>query len=198
MGLYFTIGSILMLFVALSTLLIARRQSGKFDPFTGQFVSTWVSTPLPLKLLLVNTFILLLSSVTMELARRAAVVETVLLPICNIAGVAKIKQMSLIWTRVTVAMGLAFLGGQTLVWFRMHAAGLQMDNPLSSSVVILLTAGHALHLFGGLLVLLYISLSKKLQTKYESRRIAVDVSAWYWHFMGAMWLYVFGVLFFVH
>jgi cytochrome c oxidase subunit III len=34
--------------------------------------------------------------------------------------------------------------------------------------------------------------------KYESRRIAVDVTAWYWHFMGVMWLYVLGVLAFVH
>jgi cytochrome c oxidase subunit 3 len=28
----------------------------------------------------------------------------------------------------------------------------------------------------------------------ESRRIVVDVAAWYWHFMGALWIYVFALL----
>jgi cytochrome c oxidase subunit 3 len=60
------------------------------------------------------------------------------------------------------------------------------------------TGGHALHLFGGLAVLLYVAFSRNLLKKYESRRIAVDVTAWYWHFMGAMWLYVLVVLTFVH
>ena len=30
----------------------------------------------------------------------------------------------------------------------------------------------------------------------ETRRIIVDVTAWYWHFMGLLWLYIFGLLYF--
>jgi cytochrome c oxidase subunit III len=198
MGLYFMIGSIMMLFLSFTTLFIARRQSGRFDPFSGHFITDWVSTPLPVKLLLINTIILMISSATAELARRAANLETVLLPISRIPGVAPIAENSLRWVRLTAVLGAAFLCGQILVWQRLHQMAVQMDNPLSSSFIIILTGGHALHLFGGLMVLLYVSLSRKLRQKYDSRRIAVDVTAWYWHFMGAMWLYVLAVLFIIH
>jgi len=30
----------------------------------------------------------------------------------------------------------------------------------------------------------------------ETRRIVVDVTAWYWHFMAVLWIYVFGLLYF--
>ena len=192
------IGSIMMLFTAFTVLFVALRQSGRFDPFTGHFTSTWVSTPLPLALLAVNTFVLLVSSVTAEVARRAAALETVLMPVSNIPGVAAIRQTSVTWVKVTAGLGVGFLLGQAFVWKRLHELAVNMDNPLSSSFVIMLTGGHALHLFGGLSVLLYVAFSRKLLKKYESRRIAVDVTAWYWHFMGAMWLYVLGVLAFVH
>ena len=198
MGLYFMVGSILMLFTAFTVLFVALRQSGRFDPFTGHFTSTWVSTPLPLRLLILNTLVLLTSSATMEIARRAAALETVLMPVSNIPGVAPIAQTSVRWVKVTAALGVGFLVGQGFVWNRLHTIAVNMDNPLSSSFIIMLTGGHALHLFGGLTVLLYVAFSRKLLKKYESRRIAVDVTAWYWHFMGAMWLYVLAVLFFVH
>jgi len=28
----------------------------------------------------------------------------------------------------------------------------------------------------------------------EARRIMVDITAWYWHFMALLWLYVFALL----
>ncbi len=200
MGLYFMLGSIMMLFVSFTSLFIVRRETGDghFDIATGHFISSWVSIPLPIKLLAVNTVMLLLSSLTAELARRAAIVETVLMPVARIPGVAPITQTSLRWTRLTALFGMAFLGGQIFVWMRLKDLAERMDNPLSSAFVIILTGGHALHLFGGLMVLLYVSFSERMRTRYESRRIAVDVTAWYWHFMGAMWLYVLAVLAFIH
>jgi cytochrome c oxidase subunit III len=198
MGLYFMIGSIMMLFVAFTTLFVALRQSGRFDPFTGHFTSTWVSTPLPLRLLMVNTIVLLVSTITAEMARRAAELETVLMPIGDIPGVAAIRQTSVTWVKVTAVLGVVFLAGQSVVWKGLHQIAMNMDNPLSSSFIIMLTAGHALHLFGGLMVLLYVAFSRRLRRRYESRRIAVDVTAWYWHFMGVMWLYVLVVLAYVH
>ena len=29
----------------------------------------------------------------------------------------------------------------------------------------------------------------------ETRRIVIDVTAWYWHFRGILWIYVFGLLY---
>ena len=198
MGLYFAIGSIVMLFTAFTVIFVAMRQSGRFDPFTGHFTSTWVSTPLPLALLGLNTLVLLASSVTAEVARRAAALETILLPVSSIPGVAPIAQTSLLWVKVTAGLGVAFLLGQAFVWQHLRMVAVNLDNPLSSSFIIMLTGGHALHLLGGLSVLIYVAFSRTLLKKYESRRIAVDVTAWYWHFMGAMWIYVLAVLAFVH
>jgi len=36
-----------------------------------------------------------------------------------------------------------------------------------------------------------------LHKPVEVRRIVVDVTAWYWHFMAAVWIYVFALLEFV-
>jgi cytochrome c oxidase subunit 3 len=187
-----------MLFTAFTVLFVALRQSGRFDPFTGKFTSTWVSTPLPIVLLALNTLVLLSSSLTAEKARRAAALETVLMPVSRIPGIAPIRQMSVTWVKATAALGVAFLLGQAYVWQQLHGVATRLDNPISASFIMMLTGGHALHLFGGLAVLLYVAFSRNLLKKYESRRIAVDVTAWYWHFMGAMWLYVLVVLTFVH
>jgi heme/copper-type cytochrome/quinol oxidase subunit 3 len=33
-----------------------------------------------------------------------------------------------------------------------------------------------------------------LHKPIESRRIVIDVTAWYWHFMALLWIYVFALL----
>jgi cytochrome c oxidase subunit 3 len=60
-----------------------------------------------------------------------------------------------------------------------------------------LTAGHAVHLAAGLLVLLYAQGIVFLHKPLELRHIVVDVTAWYWHFMALLWIYVFALLKFV-
>jgi cytochrome c oxidase subunit 3 len=64
-------------------------------------------------------------------------------------------------------------------------------------MVYLLTGTHAVHLAGGLLVLLYATATGFLHRSVEGRRIVVDVTAWYWHFMAFVWIYVFALLEFV-
>jgi cytochrome c oxidase subunit III len=66
-------------------------------------------------------------------------------------------------------------------------------NP-SSSFVYLLTVTHAVHLAGGLIALLWAASSSLLHKPVEARRIAVDITAWYWHFMLVLWIYIFALL----
>jgi heme/copper-type cytochrome/quinol oxidase subunit 3 len=35
-----------------------------------------------------------------------------------------------------------------------------------------------------------------LHRPVEARRIVVDVTAWYWHFMAVLWIYIFALLWF--
>ena len=47
---------------------------------------------------------------------------------------------------------------------------------------------------GGVLALGYAFLTGFLPRSLERKRVVVDVVAWYWHFMGMLWVYVFAVI----
>lgn len=198
MGLFFTLGSIFMFFVGFTTLFIARRHSGKFDPFSGTFVGDWISIQLPIGILLFNTVVLLISSLTIELARRAAALECLLVPATRIPGIAPHRERSRLWLTLTMILGACFLIGQTYAWRFIHFSAAFRKNPISGSFIYMITGAHALHLFAGLLVLAYAVLGHRPRRHVESRSIVTEVSGWYWHFMGAMWLYVLTVVVILH
>jgi cytochrome c oxidase subunit 3 len=179
-----------MLFLAFSTLFLARRTSGRFDPISGRFISDWIPIHLPVRILLVNTAILLLSCLTIEIARRAAALETILVPATTLPGIRRIPERSIAWVRLTSVLGLMFLLSQALAWSALHASGYFLNTGPASSFVFLVTGAHAVHLVGGVIALLYASFSPNLRRSLESRRITIDVTAWYWHFMGLLWLYL--------
>ena len=63
--------SVVMLFISFTTVYVVRKAGETWDPASNGYVSHWVSLSLPLRILLLNTAILLLSSATLEVARRA-------------------------------------------------------------------------------------------------------------------------------
>jgi len=194
LGLLFTIASIVMLFISFTTLFVARRDAGRYDPITGSFNTDWVSVPLPIKILLINTVALLLSSLLVEMARRSARMESILVPMSSIPGVRPVRQTSLLWAGATLLLGCTFLGGQVFAWRQLHFSGVILNGGPASTFVFLLTGAHAVHLMAGLAVLLYALIAKGPRLSLERRSITLDVTAWYWHFMTAMWLYVLLVL----
>jgi cytochrome c oxidase subunit 3 len=194
LGLLFTIASIVMLFISFTTLFVARRDAGRYDPITGVFNTDWVSVPLPTKILLINTAALLLSSMLVELARRGARMESILVPMSSIPGVRPVRQTSPLWVVATLLAGCAFLFGQACAWRQLRFAGAVLNGGPASTFVYLLTGTHALHLMAGLAVLLYALIAKGPRLSLERRSITLDVTAWYWHFMTVMWLYVLLVL----
>ncbi len=194
LGLMFTIASIVMLFISFTTLFVARRGAGKFDPLTGAFQSDWAPVMLPVKILLINTAILLASCILVEVARRAARIESILVPMSTIPGVRPIRQTSPWWVWATTLTGIGFLFGQFRAWHQMHLDGAFLNSSPASTFVFLLTGAHALHLTAGLLVLLYAALATGPRRSLERRCITLDVTAWYWHFMAVMWVYVLLVL----
>lgn len=194
LGLLLTIASIVMVFISFTTLFVARRGSGRFDPVTGTFQTDWVSVPLPMKLLLINTLALLVSSGLIEFARRAARRDSILVPLSAIPGVLRLRQTSLWWVWATILAGTGFLFGQYRAWMQLHLVGAGMIHNPARTFMLLLTGTHALHLIAGLVVLLYACLASGPRHSLERRCITLDVSAWYWHFMAIMWVYVFLVL----
>ncbi len=150
LGLLFTIASIVMLFISFTTLFVARRGAGKFDPLTGAFQSDWTPVSLPMKILLINTAVLVVSCLLVEIARRAARLEAILVPMSRIPGVRAIRQTSLLWVWATALSGFGFLFGQYRVWQQLHLQGAFLNSSPASTFFFLLTGTHALHLTAGL------------------------------------------------
>ena len=192
----FALTSIVMIFVSFTTAYVVRKAGAIWDPARNEYVSNWVPMTLPVNTLLLNTFILLLSSLTLEIARRRAAEDVALAPIADIPGIQVSENRSLPWLWVTIVLGLTFLGGQYLAWLQLRLNHIDIETNVSSSFFFILTGVHAVHLMGGIFALLYAGLTSWLHRPPETRRIVIDVTAWYWHFMGVLWIYVFGLLYF--
>ena len=194
LALVLALASISVLFVTFTVVFVLRHASMVLDRRTGMYVHEWMRVTLPVRLLLVNTFVLLLSSLSIEMARRSVRREMALAPLRGIPGIALDFGTGIPWIGITVTLGLMFLGGQWMAWEILRAHGFHVDSGGSSPFVYLLTAAHAVHLAGGILVLLYAGLIFLLHRTVEQRRIVVEVAAWYWHFMGVLWVYIFALL----
>jgi len=197
LGLTVAIAPIVMLFVSFTSAYIVRQRLPTLDEKTNTYVRDWVPVNLPIAPLLVNTGLLLLSSIAAELARRQITRQAALAPVRSVPGASLDAGKGLPWLGITVVLGGGFLTGQWIVWRLLADRGFYMATSPSSSFVYLLTATHAVHLMGGMLVLLYAATGSLLHKPIEARRIVVDVTAWYWHFMFVLWVYIFALLWFV-
>jgi len=196
-GLAIGLTSVVMIFVSLTSAYIVRRGLPTFDDHTGTYIQDWIPVQLPLVLLLINTALLAASSLTAEFARRQITRQAALAPVRSIPGVSLGQESGFPWLALTVVLGLGFLTGQWLAWRELAERGFYLATSASSSFVYLLTAVHGVHLLGGILVLLYAATVSLLHKPVEGRRIVVDVTAWYWHFMFVLWLGIFALLWFM-
>jgi cytochrome c oxidase subunit 3 len=112
----------------------------------------------------------------------------------SIPGISLGDEKSFPWLGLTVVLGLGFLFGQWMAWKELADRGFFLATSPSSSFVYLLTGMHAIHLVGGVVALLYAAATALLRRPVEARRIVVDITAWYWHFMALLWIYVFALL----
>jgi cytochrome c oxidase subunit III len=133
----------------------------------------WDPIPLPHTLWL-STALILASSVTFEHARRVFG-----------KGAYRTASRFLI---ASACLGAAFLSSQLTAWRALVRAGAYLSQNPHSTFFYLFTGLHALHLVGGLVALGFV-LGRR-----APRREVVDVVAYYWHFLGGLWVALFGVL----
>lgn len=193
LGLLVALTPILMLFVSFTSAYVVRQGLPTLDPRTNQLVRDWIPVKLP-PLLMFNTGVLLLSSVGMELARRQARKAAVAAANPSSAAVPANVEGRAPWLELTIVLGLFFLFGQWMAWKQLAANGFYVATTPSSSFVYLLTGAHAVHLMGGVLALLVAGAFALLGRAAATRSIVVDVTAWYWHFMAALWVCIFSLL----
>src|SRR5216684_6775118 len=196
LGLVVGLTGIVMIFISFSSAYVVRQGLPTLDPRTDVLLHDWFPVPLP-RLLLLNTVVLLISSVTMELARRQAA-RKACAQFSSIPGVKADAKDEMSWLALTVVLGLTFLTGQWMAWRELAANGFYMASSPSSSFVYLLTGMHGVHLFGGVVALLSAGFASLLRRSADSQSILVDVTGWYWHFMAVLWVYILCLLEFVH
>ncbi|HXW91206.1 MAG TPA: heme-copper oxidase subunit III [Terriglobales bacterium] len=194
LGLAVALAPILMFFVSLVSAAIVRRGLPTFDGTTNTYMHDWIPVDLPFALLLFNTGLLAASSLSAEFARRQITRQAALAPVRSIPGVSLGRETGVPWLYLTVLLGAGFLAGQWRAWQELAARGFYLATNASSSFVYLLTAAHAVHLAGGAVVLLYAAVVSLFHKPIEARRIVVDVTAWYWHFIFLLWVAILALL----
>jgi cytochrome c oxidase subunit 3 len=174
-GMWVALAAILMMFTALTSAYIVRTASS----------DDWQPLTMP-RILLLSTALIIISSGTLETARR------------------KLKDASISahrrWLMLTVALGIGFLLSQLLAWRQLKLQRIYVSSNPHSSFFYLLTATHGLHLLGGLVALVYLSLRTRVPRENQLAVVkaqgAADAVTLYWHFMDVLWLYLFVLLFF--
>jgi cytochrome c oxidase subunit 3 len=174
-GVWAAIGSILMLFVALTSAYIVRSASS----------NDWKPITMP-KVLWLSTALILVSSITIEVSRRSLKRD-------NNGAYSR-------WLINTVVLGAGFVVSQLFAWRQLVRQGVYMASNPYSSFFYLFTAAHGLHLLGGIFALTYLlfrTTKKRTTIDGELRRIgAADAVTIYWHFMDGLWVSLFALLIF--
>jgi cytochrome c oxidase subunit III len=191
LGVLFALAGDLMFFVALVSAFFVRQGSGHFDP-NENYVSDWRPLALP-PILWINTAVLLLSSATMEMARRQLFSEIDVMEEWFGLGRPAVKRASP-WLAATILLGSLFLTGQWIAWQQLASQGLFFGSNPNSHFFYLITATHAVHLVIGILALFATFAGLFLLKRVVWRQIAIDCTAWYWHTMGLFWIFLFALL----
>jgi len=140
--------------------------AGSVEPFEAM-TPFWLPT--------INTALLLSSGVTLTIAHHA------------LQAGARSKTIVFMW--LTVLLGLTFLGVQGYeyghAWSELN---LKLSSGVYGSTFYLLTGFHGLHVFVGLLMLLFITLRLQKGHFTSKHHFGFEGATWYWHFVDVVWL----------
>ena len=168
LGLFVALGGITMLFAAFTSAYIVRSGGGD-----------WTVLELP-PVLWLSTALIVASSLTLELARRAF----------RRGRLASFRS----WSAATAALGTGFLVSQYAAWLSLNEAGIYLQSHPKSSFFFVLTGVHAAHLSAGVIALLALFGLAAAGRLVPGRSDAPTLTAIYWHFVGGLWIYLLAVL----
>lgn len=175
----------LWLFLAVITSLFALFFSAYFMRMghghgAGHGITDWRSISKP-PILWLNTAMLILSSVAMQVARRAL----------------DSRQRERVngFLLAAGAFALLFLIGQMVAWQQLHDAGYVMTSGPADAFFYVLTALHGLHVLGGLGV--WLRTMRRMRTsgvELIDVRLSIELCTVYWHFLLLVWVVMFALL----
>jgi len=194
LSVFFILAGDMMFFLALAVMFFAHSGTGHIDARTSSFIGDWHPVRMP-PILFLNTAVLILSSLTMEIARRQIFHELDVVEEWLGLGRPALRR-TIPWLALTLALGIVFVAGQWTAWAQLTAQGFSFDRWATPAIYFfyLITGIHAAHLVIGIACLTGCVTLLGLLRKVEYRQIAVDGVAWFWHAMGVAWLLLFAFL----
>ncbi|RYD55228.1 MAG: heme-copper oxidase subunit III [Sphingobacteriales bacterium] len=164
-ALYIAMGSILMMFAGLTSAYIVRHAQGN-----------WVYYKLPF-LFTLSTVAIVLSSVTM------------------IMGVRAFKQRAMPKYRMlittTLILGLIFGVCQFMGFNQLYANNIRVNGNPSESFLFIIAGLHLLHMLGGIIALIIVFFRAFRSRVKIYNATGLEIVASYWHFVDALWIYLF-------
>jgi cytochrome c oxidase subunit 3 len=166
--LWVAIGSILMMFAGLTSAYIVKRSQ-----------ASWLMIEIPM-MFWYSTATILASSVTVQLALKALKKREML----------NYKRLLL----VTAVLGVLFIVLQ-VVGFRQFAAQdirlVGAGSNASYSFLLAISGLHGVHVLGGVVALVVIAIRALNSSTRSYSSIPLEIAATYWHFVDALWIYLF-------
>ena len=167
--LWIGMGSILMFFGGLTSAYIVRKPEGN-----------WLEFVLP-EYFTFSTVIIVLSSVVLFFVK----------------GQLRKNNSAFQLVLSVLLLGLLFTFFQFKGWQQLIAQGVYLTGEgsnASGSFLYVITLAHLVHLFGGLIALLYVTIQSKKKVFTIENSLAIDLTSLYWHFLALLWLFVFALL----
>ena len=175
-ALRFFLAVVSVLFLLITITFLSRSQVADFQALAG---APWQPLTDPSRLW-VNTGLLLLSSIAIQVAAYSAVRDRAA-PTAWVLGIATFT-------------ATLFLVGQLMVWRDLVALGYFVSSNPANSYFYLYTAIHGVHLLGGLIGLTLVARKVLAGGSIRSLGPGLSLCATYWHFLFALWLALFALM----
>ena len=160
--------SIIMFFAGLTSALVVSKST-----------STWIQFEIPFAFTM-STILIVASSLVYHIGY--------ILMKKNQFGISKILVL------ITLLLGIGFIISQFNAWGDLYSQGIVAagsSSTASGSYFYALTLVHLAHLLFGIISLIVVSV-KSFTNKYTvDKLLGVQLSITYWHFLGALWIYLY-------
>lgn len=164
------------LFLIASFMIFASLSSG-FIVYTASGIDKGLKIILP-NAFITSTVIIVLSSITMHLAYRAAKAVN--------------YQRQKLFLILTIVLGIGFFFSQFHAWDVLIERGVYFVNyNASQSFIYVFTGFHLVHILGGIAMLLGVLLYKFGKLSNSRNLLRMEMAALFWHFLDILWIYIY-------
>ena len=132
-----------------------------------------------------STLVIILSSVTLFLAKRSILTEK--------------RRNATLYLVATLLLGGVFVFMQVQSFAEIVSWGYYLtgsESNVTSSFIYIIVIAHLAHLAGGIIVLLVLIYNHFKQRYHAGQMLGLELGAIYWHFVDALWIYLFLFLYF--